>query len=96
MYKAEHVEAAADFLEQYALGTCDTEQDIINTFVEVLPELAAEFNFNENDEICDLLNSLEVTNMADVIRCVSCWWYVRLSDCTEVAGEDFCEDCADN
>lgn len=94
MYKDEHIDAAADFLEEYALGTCASEQDIINTFIEVMPELAAEFNFNENDEIYDLLNSLAVTIRADVIRCVSCWWYVRLSECTDVAGEDFCEDCA--
>lgn len=94
MYKQEHIEAAANFLENCALGTCTSEQDIINTFIEVAPRLAAEYNFNENDEICDLLNSLEVIEKADVIRCVGCWWFVRYSECIEVAGELYCGDCA--
>lgn len=93
MYKQSHVEAAAFFLEQHALGTCMSDSELINTFMEVMPGLSAQYNFDENDEICDLLNSHEVIEKSDVIRCVGCWWFVRLSDCTEVAGEDFCEYC---
>ena len=50
-------------------------------------------NFDENDEICDLLNSQEVIEKADVIRCVGCWWFVRYSECADVDGELLCEDC---
>lgn len=93
MYKIEHIEAAAYFLENYALGTCDSEQDIINSFIQVMPEVSAELNFDENDEICDLLADQEVIEKADVIRCVGCWWFVRASECEEVDGEIVCEDC---
>lgn len=94
MYKQEHIEAASWFLEHTALGTCMSEDELIDVFIKSMPELAEEFNFNEDYEICDLLASPEVVEASDVIRCVGCWWFVRLSECTEVAGEDFCEDCA--
>ena len=94
MYKQSHVEAAAYFLEHTALGTCMSEFELIDVFINSMPELAEEFNFNKNDEIFDLLTSPEVVEASGVIRCVHCWWFVRLSECTEVAGEDFCEDCA--
>ena len=94
MYKQEHIEAAAFFLEHCALGTCLSDSELINTFIESMPELAAELNFDENDEICDLLNSQEVIEKSDVIRCVGCWWFVRCSECTDVDGELLCEDCA--
>ena len=96
MYKQEHIDAAADFLEKYALGTCDSEQEIINTFIKVMPELAAEYNFDKDYEICDLLASPEVTQKADVIRCVNCWWFVRLSECADEGGELLCEDCTND
>lgn len=93
MYKQDHINVAAKFLEKHALGTCNSDQDIINTFIEVLPELAAEYNFDKNDEIYDLLNSREVIEKADVIRCIGCWWYVRLSECIEVYDHHVCKDC---
>ena len=94
MYKQSHVEAAAYFLEQHALGTCMSDSELIDSFMEIMPGLSAQYNFDKNDEIFNLLTSKEVVEKADVIRCVHCWWFVRLSECTEVAGEDFCEDCA--
>ena len=96
MYKQSHIEAAAYFLEQHALGTCMSDSELINTFIESMPELAAELNFDENDEICDLLNSQEVIEKSDVIRCVGCWWFVRCSECTDVDGELLCEDCTND
>ena len=94
MYKQSHIEAAAHFLEQHALGTCMSDDELIEAFIETMPELAAELNFDENDEICDLLNSQEVIEKSDIIRCVGCWWFVRYSECTDVDGELLCEDCA--
>ena len=93
MYKQSHIEAAAYFLEQHALGTCMSDSELINLFMETMPGLSAQYNFDENDEICDLLNSQEVIEKADVIRCVGCWWFVRYSECTDVDGELLCEDC---
>lgn len=93
MYKQEHIEAVAFFLEHCALGTCLSDSELINAFIESMPELAAELNFDEDYEICDLLASPEVVEASDVIRCVGCWWFVRCSECTEVDGELLCEDC---
>lgn len=93
MYKQSHVEAAAYFLEQHALGTCMSDSELINLFMETMPGLSAQYNFDENDEIYDLLNSQEVIEKSDVIRCVGCWWFVRHSECSDVDGEELCEDC---
>ena len=91
MYKREHIEAAAFFMEKCALGTCMSDSGVILDFIEAMPEIAAEFGSDE--EIFDLLNSQEVIEESDVIRCVECWWFVRHSECSDVDGEELCEDC---
>ena len=93
MYKQEHIEAAADFMIQEVLGTCMLDDELVSAFIEEMPEIAAELNFDKNDEIYDLLTSTEVIEKSDVIRCLSCWWFVRCSECTDVDGELLCEDC---
>ena len=93
MYKQSHVGAAAFFLEQHALGTCLSDSELINTFMEIMPVLYEQYNFDKNDEIYNLLNSLEVIEKAGVIRCANCWCFVRYSECTDVDGELHCEDC---
>ena len=55
MYKREHIEAAAFFMEKCVLGTCMSDSEVILDFIEAMPEIAAEFGSDE--EIFDLLNS---------------------------------------
>ena len=93
MYKQSHIEAAADFMIQLVLGTGMSDDELVSAFIEEMPEIAAELNFDKNDEIYDLLTSTEVIEKSDVIRCLSCWWFVRCSECTDVEGELLCEDC---
>ena len=69
------------------------DDELVSAFIEEMPEIAAELNFDKNDEIYDLLTSTEVIEKADVIRCAGCWWFVRCSECTDVDGELLCEDC---